>query len=325
MDTDVLCEEMSLDMVLQVFTLGTTRWRRLEGVIPKFYRTSKDFGTLVNGNLHWISGECDKIAVFNVALAKFHEIQSPFHMPEPDIRKISLRVIEERLCFIAPVQRLDFLNEPDFQPKLDVIGFVNGLLCLSENPLLCDYPVFYYICNPFTGEHVALPRARGLEMVQVSAFGFDSNTSQYKVIRFYYERNGGEVFTWGSSRWRKIEKGVPTNTIGYPYGMYVSNHLHWISCGDDSPLRIVYFNMAAEDVHEIEPPTLVGQDVTCNVSLGVIEERLVLFCERKFDNVCYEIWVMKDYGMQGSWAKEYFFSPEVAKCLSDSSTHTVTN
>ncbi|KAF9591782.1 hypothetical protein IFM89_007112 [Coptis chinensis] len=520
----------------EVCTLGTTRWRRLEGVVPPFF---KQFGILVKGNLHWISDELDKIVVFNVALEKFHEIQSPFHMPEPNIQKISLHAIEERLCLIgeptldtfeiwvmidydglqgywvkeysffnrqvcnslvsrhgpynvvklkngeflvpygdsdlgyfdikkqscrpifmrssdyrslvpeflvgslfspnhasrlamsaqtqgrdpereeveeesikdeeredeqeidlqvlqelsgelfsklpsdiilnilcrvplkdlisqcslvcktwynlarhprfrrnslqmdhqvfdnldtsAPVHFLDFLDEPTFQPKLYIIGFANGLLCLSEDPLLCDYPVFYYICNPITGEHITLPRPHGLEIVQLSAFVFDSSTSEYKVIRFYHGRNGGEVFTLGSSRWRRIENGVPKTIIGYPYpcGRLVNNHLHWISSVDGSPLTIIAFNLAAEEVHEIELPPIVSSgeislDPNISISLAVIEERLCFTCERKLDDKYFEVWVMKDYGVQGSWAKVYVFNPELTGALSDALTPCLT-
>ncbi|KAF9609010.1 hypothetical protein IFM89_012349 [Coptis chinensis] len=163
-----------------------------------------------------------------------------------------------------------------------------------------------------------LPRARELFHVEVSAFGFDSTTNEYKVIRFHYDRDEGEVYTLGSSRWRRINYGVPYETFRHPFGMLVSNQLHWISSGDGVPLTIVAFDMAAEEVHQIEPPPLVSTDIKS--SLGVIEERLCLF--RKLGDNYFEIWVMKDYGEQGYWAKEYFFDPEVTKYLS-CDTYTV--
>ncbi|KAF9609002.1 hypothetical protein IFM89_012341 [Coptis chinensis] len=219
----------------------------------------------------------------------------------------------------APVHSLEFLKEPEFEKTLQVIGSVNGLLCFSEDQYKCSYPVFYYICNPITGEHIRLPRARELFHVEVSAFGFDSTTNEYKVIRFHYDQDEGEVYTLGSSRWRRINYGVPYETFRHPFGMLVSNHLHWISSGDGVPLTIVAFDMAAEEVHQIEPPPLVSTDIKS--SLGVIEERLCFF--RKLGDNYFEIWVMKDYGEQGYWAKEYFFDPEVTAYLSCSDTYTV--
>ncbi|KAF9609005.1 hypothetical protein IFM89_012344 [Coptis chinensis] len=184
----------------------------------------------------------------------------------------------------APVHSLEFLKEPEFEKTLQA------------------------------------PRgARELFHVEVSAFGFDSTTNEYKVIRFHYDQDQGEVYTLGSSRWRRINYGVPYETFRHPFGMLVSNHLHWISSGDGVPLTIVAFDMAAEEVHQIEPPPLVSTDI--NSSLGVIEERLCFF--RKLGDNYFEIWVMKDYGEQGYWAKEYFFDPEVTAYLSCSDHYTV--
>ncbi|KAF9624254.1 hypothetical protein IFM89_009162, partial [Coptis chinensis] len=92
----------------------------------------------------------------------------------------------------APVRSLEFLKEPEFEKSLEVIGSFNGLLCLSEDQYRCSYPVFYYICNPITGEHIRLLRAGELFHVEVSTFGVDSTTNEYKVIRFHYDRDEGE-------------------------------------------------------------------------------------------------------------------------------------
>ncbi|KAF9608986.1 hypothetical protein IFM89_012325 [Coptis chinensis] len=163
----------------------------------------------------------------------------------------------------APVHYLEFLREPEFVERLEVIGSVNGLLCFSEEFYRCSYPVFYYVCNPITGENLSLPRASELLRVTACGFGFDSITNEYKVCRFYYDRKGGEVFTLGSSRWRWIENSLPRSTYGR--GKHVNNHLHWTSRGHGESFTIVAFDMAAEEIHEIGPPPLLGLD---NVVLG---------------------------------------------------------
>ncbi|KAF9608988.1 hypothetical protein IFM89_012327 [Coptis chinensis] len=115
--------------------------------------------------------------------------------------------------------------------------------------------------------------------------------------------------------WRWIENSLPRSTYGN--GKHVNNHLHWTSRGHGESFTIVAFDMAAEEIHEIGLPPLLGLD---NVVLGrdicyflgVINERLCLFCDRKLDHSYYEIWVMKEYGVHGSWAKEYLFNTKVA-------------
>ncbi|CAL5390342.1 unnamed protein product [Camellia sinensis] len=177
--------------------------------------------------------------------------------------------------------------------EFDLVGSINGLLCLSE-PLYFD-PV--YICNPIIGEYMTLPKSEietGFDIV--SGFGFDQSTDPYKVIIMLYvtvkddptTTNGtvsfrmeGEIYTvGGSGEWRRIGE-VPYPLRARESEAYLNGVLHWL--------------MTDQDIG-IETCEFIG-------SFDVASEELKLVSSLVHDRT--EIWMMKDYGVQSSWTKQY--------------------
>ncbi|KAK2969217.1 hypothetical protein RJ640_020367 [Escallonia rubra] len=129
----------------------------------------------------------------------------------------------ERWCSVLSVNSFDQLadHKIPFSPEFDtfrIAGSVNGLLCLT------DYRFQYYgknlyLWNPSVHKFRIVRDscfARKPDTFVVLGFGFDSRTSDYKVVRIFYDFNlyfsGGkvpdvEVYSINTGVWRKIGGG----------------------------------------------------------------------------------------------------------------------
>ncbi|KAF5949462.1 hypothetical protein HYC85_011455 [Camellia sinensis] len=209
--------------------------------------------------------------------------------------------------------------------EFDLVGSINGLLCLSE-PLYFD-PV--YICNPIIGEYMTLPKSEietGFDIV--SGFGFDQSTDRYKVIIMLYvtvkddptTTNGtvsfrmeGEIYTvGGSGEWRRIGE-VPYPLRARESEAYLNGVLHWLMTDQDIGIEICEFigsfDVASEEFRSLPPPQTQFSSESrtslrrLNLDLGVLGDELCIFDNYFSDRT--EIWMMKDYGVQSSWTKQY--------------------
>ncbi|THG01475.1 hypothetical protein TEA_010305 [Camellia sinensis var. sinensis] len=209
--------------------------------------------------------------------------------------------------------------------EFDLVGSINGLLCLSE-PLYFD-PV--YICNPIIGEYMTLPKSEietGFDIV--SGFGFDQSTDRYKVIIMLYvtvkddptTTNGtvsfrmeGEIYTvGGSGEWRRIGE-VPYPLRARESEAYLNGVLHWLMTDQDIGIEtcefIGSFDVASEEFRSLPPPQTQFSSESrtslrrLNLDLGVLGDELCIFDNYFSDRT--EIWMMKDYGVQSSWTKQY--------------------
>ncbi|CAK7322643.1 unnamed protein product [Dovyalis caffra] len=204
-----------------------------------------------------------------------------------------------------------------------------GLLCLRRNNIdgLTDG---IWILNPLTGEYIILPPHEDDQIRQYfyrCGLGFCPNTNLYKVIKMFHTRHdktmNAEVYTLGTDEWRKIgvvpQYNAPrrdnlrsfTNApCRYNWSLTnasVNGSIHWLIMDMNGP-RIRPIQMCAFDF-EIEkfrsfglPPIFQGDDY-CWTEIGVVRESLCISCRNRFRLQVTEIWLMKEYGVEGSWTK----------------------
>ncbi|PIA51108.1 hypothetical protein AQUCO_01100144v1 [Aquilegia coerulea] len=181
-------------------------------------------------------------------------------------------------------------------------------------------PHSYYICNTITQEHVILPTLPPqliTDHVGLHGFGYDSDTDTYKVIRIYPTSSisSAEVCTLGLGKWRRIED-VPSFRNYSPVCEFVNGSLHWLTFDKNHNMVIVSFNLSTEKFGIIPSPHVANTNIR---SIGVLEDcpRIVsLTYNRDLINdgiisdhdFIMELWVMKNYGVQESWTKEYVFA-----------------
>ncbi|PIA31031.1 hypothetical protein AQUCO_05300099v1 [Aquilegia coerulea] len=207
--------------------------------------------------------------------------------------------------------------------KLNIVGSCNGLVCLS------DYLTFMMICNPSTKECIPElfvmlePLPADYKRKVVLGFGYDPLTNIYKVVRVdisYCTRadasiDAGEcifhVYTLGTREWRRIDE-TPGRLSSEANVAFVNGALHWFMLsdksrwGDNSPefSSIISLDVGKEKFQNI--PAKLFHNKECH-RLGVLQGCLCTFVSRIKKNVqdCIDIWMMKEYGVEESWTKQF--------------------
>ncbi|PON83790.1 F-box domain containing protein [Trema orientale] len=196
------------------------------------------------------------------------------------------------------------------------IGFCNGLLCVVANELT------FHIINPATKESKVLKEPNKPLDSPSYGFAFDSKVNDYKVVRVTLERT--EILTLKSNSWRSIfmtdrstsvMKGVST-LVDLWSSAVMNNALHWIGLRLDLNKKvIVAFDLVNEEFRDIKVPDHPNSsDLFCpsRHQCYVFQDCLSMTISYGFSsNRKIEVWLMKEYGVEGSWTKRYCFSTSV--------------
>ncbi|XP_058225939.1 F-box protein At3g07870-like [Rhododendron vialii] len=210
--------------------------------------------------------------------------------------------------------------------ELKIANSCNGLLCLCEPTL--DFPFEVWrnpiaVCNPITSEYINLPdpiewdRDTKRSLSIHCGLGFSPKMNQYKVIRFReplisWEREScsmTEIHTLGTGSWKRV-RNVPSS-LYYNNGSptYLNGSLHWIYTEENGSNSIVSFNFDIEKFQSVPPPPFklwkIDKEMTGEWVLGVLGGCLCVCDGSGFEKL--KIWVMKEYGVQESWSKEFCF------------------
>ncbi|KAI3464424.1 hypothetical protein Pfo_021087 [Paulownia fortunei] len=199
---------------------------------------------------------------------------------------------------------------PDASIVVD--GSVDGFLFLRDINYKHET---LYICNPLTHEYFTLPRPDGIvryPSVVTHGFGVTRISGEYKVVRIFHERelnprNGSclrvpysecQVYTLGTEAWRSIGE-APFAYDSRLIGLFFQGNLHWLIQDLEGYELISCFDLENELFQPLPPPfpgrKLLG-------SLGVLDGCLCLCDNTSHFEI--DIWVMKEYGVEKSWAKE---------------------
>ncbi|KAK9933568.1 hypothetical protein M0R45_020761 [Rubus argutus] len=237
-------------------------------------------------------------------------------------RVIDFTQIEE--CEGSPFR----LEKMRFSPKnslptmsdFGLINSCNGLLLLSGAGPKRDKPL--YVCNPILGEYITLPPTNETRLCSsFFGFGFSVATNEYKVLQTSSSAGGdegeAEIYTIGTGAWRSIGKAPKDSAQDAPFNAVLHGALHWVSCGWKNFVFIHSFNFETEKFQTLPPPGYFRQiekQFKELLKLGVVDGCLFL-CVCGDDPTQFDMWVMKDYGVQESWTKtlvvEGLYLPEL--------------
>jgi F-box interacting protein len=211
-----------------------------------------------------------------------------------------------------------------FNGMFRLVGTCNGLVCLSND--LLRYVHQFFLWNPCVRKFLKLPYPNVTygthgEFNESIGFGFDAKTNDYKVVRMMThtdihgskkDRLEVEVYSLATGEWRMVTAALPPictlTVISHEQQSFVNGALHWLAFRwtDDNKYHyvVLVFDLGDEVFREILLPEICYENgyKLRQASLSVYGNSIALF-EKKFYNVGYNIWVMKEYGVASSWTK----------------------
>ncbi|CAK8541083.1 unnamed protein product [Lathyrus sativus] len=224
-----------------------------------------------------------------------------------------------------------------------IVGSCNGLLTLidtSTPPFNCDSRICFW--NPATRAKTEyfLPSSN---ISFQFAFGYDTLNEIYKVVAFHVEldvkrrktnmvkfcnaRSMVKVFSMGNDSWRNIQSfpALPFyrfNNNSINNGVYLSGTMNWLAlrdyfcfnylfCSNEGSIDldqfvIVSLDLSTETYTQFLLPQSFDKVPRFPPALVVLRDCLC-FCH-DFEETCFVIWQMKDFGVQESWIQLFKIS-----------------
>ncbi|KAA8524974.1 hypothetical protein F0562_011388 [Nyssa sinensis] len=230
----------------------------------------------------------------------------------------SVSLLSSNETFDVPINLdIPFLS---ISKPLRISGTSNGLVCLSVTPV----GSIILLWNPATREFKDLPispisRPQSGPIKVVFGFGFDPNTNDYKVLRivyYCYPCNQVEVYSLRTNSWREINTPVQFIIMESSCRVFLRGKFHWTALGvGDLNGRelIVSFDMRDEEFRHMTLPDIRhsdDEDFGYGWHLVALKDCLaVIVYPSDAPNKSFDIWVMNEYGVGGSWTKLMSFGP----------------
>lgn len=224
--------------------------------------------------------------------------------------KLGLELDKPHCNPITTVDVRSFIAAHHHSAVIWILGSINGLLLLRESK---TEPDAIFVCNPITREYIELPGfGECYPIVDTYGFGVSRLTRQHKVVRVSYELSFEptteqllafqcHVYTLGTGSWRSITPGGMSDYQSCSDGPCLNGNLHWLI--GDSTLTDTCFVFCLDLETEVfsaiyAPPTLSGTDTNLVLLMDCL-------CISESDDDEVVIWMMKEYGDEKSWTKEF--------------------
>ncbi|VFQ61698.1 unnamed protein product [Cuscuta campestris] len=219
------------------------------------------------------------------------------------------------------------LSIPDGDGILIMVGCCNGVVCLLYNRHSGSESI--YLWNPCIQKLMTLPSAAIIRPWCFSVLGFGVDPEGgLKVVRVVHERETGwirsvsdhvEIYSLGTGTWRRISVvGVnPCEIILVQSQTFVHGAVHWIGSKlmDDNARQycIIVFSMSDEVFSEIMLPdelACAGSGFSKDLRMVTFGESVVVYWQTVgMDGLSFELWMMKEYGVVGSWCRLHRMEP----------------
>jgi F-box interacting protein len=170
--------------------------------------------------------------------------------------------------------------------------------------------------NPFINKFKLLPHLKYVPKriaFPLFSFGYDPFVDNYKVFAVFFCKHKNQVFvhTLGMDSWRSIHNNFPRCSSIRGSGIFVGGTVNWLAADSAKTIWLPIGGGAANSFHYIVSldlkneslQTLLQPDLGTNEwILGVVRDCLSIFANTK---MCFDVWIMKEYGMKESWTKLY--------------------
>ncbi|XP_049383070.1 F-box/kelch-repeat protein At3g23880-like [Solanum stenotomum] len=235
---------------------------------------------------------------------------------QPDSRKLLIRIRDKMdsnlYCTSLSPNRL-LVNDIHTVPKPPFSRYRMYCCCdalfligIWTEPSQDDEPSMLLLWNPTTSESIVLPPLESPEQESTYGLGYDSTSDDYKVLRI--DKDGSaldEIVALKSGSWRKIYSPSvrPVGDVSLLYGKeclpFVNGAFHWLGIEES----MMSLNISDETYKRIplhKNMSLYLESVTIEEGLSVLGSMICLFNR---NDITFNLWMMKEYGVQESWIK----------------------
>lgn len=174
-----------------------------------------------------------------------------------------------------------------------------------------------YICNPITRDYIKIHCPR--EFAQTNpiratyGFGVSRMSGLYKVVRIFQDaldlrivpKLECHVYTLGTGSWRRTASCGPVGYDGRSVGVFLNGNLHWMVFDQNDVPLISCFDLETDLFSTPFSPPRLGCG-RYSVGLFALKDCLCI-CDNS-SNYKIDIWLMKKYGVEKSWTKEFVIS-----------------
>ncbi|GLT40794.1 hypothetical protein SLA2020_149010 [Shorea laevis] len=209
----------------------------------------------------------------------------------------------------------------DWQWKM--VGSCNGVLCLTTSPQSIHYlgilnpsikklklVLFPYLEHSFHLFHGIYGSVDGRRFTTEIGFGFDSRTSDFKIVIIFQEIYSKrwrqvQVYSLRQNSW-KVLSNVPNSLYDiYEPQVVVNGAFYWfVNSVISDFFSILMFDFTDETFKEIKMPDCFDEDLGGFDRLGEVKGKLSLLLHLDEDSSAgdsLEIWVMEDSG----WVRQF--------------------
>ncbi|KAL8485603.1 hypothetical protein ACS0TY_027770 [Phlomoides rotata] len=210
-------------------------------------------------------------------------------------------------------------NIPGFYGR--IAGSADGLLFLCNTNYMLKHHALH-VCNPITRDYIELDCNEFVveSWLDIVTYGFGSSkiTGHHKVVRIFQESvplPGGpplhcvpksecvcHVYTIGTGLWRRISPVPQLYFLRDGDGAILNGNLHWSVSNFEGPrLLISCFDLETERFSTFSTPL---RQSALTAPPTIFEDCLCLCDNRYGEGIA--IWLMKEYGVEKSWTKQFF-------------------
>ncbi|KAJ8759511.1 hypothetical protein K2173_007128 [Erythroxylum novogranatense] len=195
---------------------------------------------------------------------------------------------------------------------------VHGLVCVVQLRCWGYFADDIYIWNPLIKRYIKTPKCslnlKGSVRNMFFGFGFDSVRNDYKVMisACSEQKFKVQVYSLKQGIWRDIDgQWLDSNLVSFiyhPIQRFLNGVIHWLGTGQNDENLIIGFDVFHESFKAMKFPSGVNDS-----QLFQMRETLACINHRNFSNghrkytTKFDIWVMKDYGVESSWTKMHSF------------------
>ncbi|XP_057436218.1 F-box/kelch-repeat protein At3g23880-like isoform X2 [Lotus japonicus] len=222
---------------------------------------------------------------------------------------------------LPPPPREGYVFGPDPPSDVEFVGSCRGFVLVA-------YPQGDVIVwNPSTGVQRRIVDDLD-EMIAMypTGFGYDKSTDDYLLVIMnvipegYYPEDVPDlpttirIFSMKTNSWFNQEgtyaQYVDMGCAHLKIGAFLNDTLHWLVTSYETKLHlIIAFDLVQRSFSEIPLPHVLARELENKhwYNLRVMGECLSLCYPGNMDSMA-EIWMLKDYKVQSSWAKLFVFS-----------------